>query len=326
MKDFKFLTDARALIGAQGFSTASAEELRVLLTVIATGGEVTEAEKLATLCGVSKPRALAALALWEGEGVITRVDPDAPRVTEEFSERLLKNEITEEPSVKVATDIRSRTLATMLDELAKMMSEAALPTQQIKKITALYTQYSLSEEYILTLAAHLKDEGKLTVTRLVNDAIKLTAKEIDTCEGLDAYLADKAQATGDEWEIRRVLGLYGTLSPAERELFKRWSVDFGYGTPIITEAYNLARMRSVTAPLSYMNKLLTEWHDKGLTTAEACAADAEAFSKKQKDGEDTPSRRRKKSEAPTPKYGNFDANDAFMKALSRSYGDESDKK
>ena len=34
--------------------------------------------------------------------------------------------------------------------------------------------------------------------------------------------------------------------------------------------------------------------------------------------------KKKKSQPETPRYGNFDAKDAFMKALERSYGKEND--
>ena len=314
-----------AVLGAQGFTSASAEELRVLLAIIATGGEVTDAEGLASLSGVSKPRALAALALWEGEGVITKVDADAPNVTEEFPERLLKNEITERTSLKVAEDIRRGSLSTMLTELTEMMSEVTLPTQDIKRITALYSEYSLTEEYILTLAAYLKSAGKLTVTRLVNEAIKLSSKSIDTLEALEGYVSEKTKETGDEWEIRRILGIYGTISPAEREMFKKWTVEFGYGAPVITVAFNISRMRNVKAPLPYMDKLLSDWHAAGLKTKEDCEASAEAHSK-QNEAQRAPAARRRRMEAPTPKYGNFNAEDAFKKALSRSYGETDDKK
>ena len=325
MKEFKYLTDIKAAIASPGFSSASAEELRVLLAIVATGGAVTEPEKLSHIAGVSKPRALASLALWEGEGVITREDSDTPEVSYEFEERLRVDEIPEELSVNVARSIRNAGLATMIEELTAMLGEATLPTQHVKKITALYTEYSLNEEYILTLAAYLKEEGKLTVTKLINEAVKLSGKGIDTEEALDSYFDEKSKETSDEWEIRRILGIHGTLAPAERELFKKWANEYGYGTPIITEAYNIARMRSISAPLPYMDTLLGEWHSLGLTKAEDCVKCAEAYSQKRKDeAAEAISSRKKKKDTPTPKYGNFNAEDAFKKALSRSYGTKSD--
>ena len=116
----------------------------------------------------------------------------------------------------------------------------------------------------------------------------------------------------------------------EKELFGKWCDEFGYGAAIITEAYNVARIRGVQAPLPYMDKLLSEWHAKGLSTREDCLSDLDMYSKKRKDqSDDKPARSRDRSQPQTPKYGNFDAGEAFKRALMRSYdtnGDTEEKK
>ena len=161
---------------------------------------------------------------------------------------------------------------------------------------------------------------------ICDEAIRLANKGIKTAEVLDAYLTSLEESSGAEWEIRRALGIYGrTLSPSEKGYFKKWSEDFGYSTAIITEAYDIAVLNSKSGrgDLRYMDKILTDWQEAGCRTVNECKARSEA--ERAKLSTEKAAKKNKKSEAPTPRYGNFDAKDAFMKALERSYGKENDE-
>ena len=65
----------------------------------------------------------------------------------------------EHPSVAVADSIRDGNLKSAIDECAMLIGTPSLPTADVKLITALYTQYGLSPEYIVTLAAYLAEKG-----------------------------------------------------------------------------------------------------------------------------------------------------------------------
>ena len=69
-----------------------------------------------------------------------------------------------------------------------------------------------------------------------------------------------------------------------------------------------------------MDKLLTSWHTAGLTTVNEIRAkmDADRALKK-----DKPKGRKKTAEVAD--YTNFNANDALMAALARSYGDDTEE-
>ena len=83
------------------FSEASKEELRTLLALIEAEGDMKSEDVLAAMAGVSVARCKAALAFWEECGVIFP-DDGAPRVTEEFADRLVRGEIDERPTLAVA--------------------------------------------------------------------------------------------------------------------------------------------------------------------------------------------------------------------------------
>ena len=301
---------------------ATREEL-IVLSAIAISEEGLSGEEAAKLVGVSKARAVSAIALWVEAGAIEPLckerdeRPSDTSIEEEFEERVQPGELYEERSVKIAEAIRDEELSELLTECASLMEKPALTTQEVKIITSVYTQYALSQDYLLTLAAYLASLGKLTAPRLRDKAISLVGKSIDTTEALEVYLKDKESEARDEQEIRRTLGIWSRkITEAEKEAFDKWTVNFGYSTVIIGEAYSVCVSNTGRLSVSYMDKVLTSWHNLGLKTVEECRA-AKAISKAE--GEEKPRRSSGKSEPQKPRYGDFDIDEAFQKALMRSY-------
>ena len=322
MTKLDYIINPLRVIDNPAFKEASKEELRVLIALIELSGRADDTKALADSAGISVARCKAALAFWEESGVI-RENDGTPTIIEEFEERLVRGEIDEVPAVDVAKSIRDENLASMIDECAMLLGQACLSNAEVKNLTGLYTQYSLSAEYIVTLAAHLQSRSTLTVKRLCDKAITLHNKGCESIEALNSYIKMAEETSGAEWEVRRVLGIYNrNLSPSEKELFRKWVYDFEYSATIIEEAFDIAALNTKNGDLRYMDKILSDWHNAGCKTVSECKAKAEAdrLERASEKKEADTSKFRAKSKPETPRYGEFDANDAFAKALERSYG------
>lgn len=327
----KYIINLHALPSSDSFTEASREELRVLLALVADAGTADSKEALAKLSGVSVARTASALSLWEESGIIAPASEDdtarCAEIIDEFEERLFNSEVDEEASSEVARSIRDKGLRELIDECTVMMGRAALGTQEVKLISATVTQLALSCEYVLTLAAHLAEKNKLTAKRLSEVAYSLVGKGIDTLEDLERYIKNKENESGDEWEIRRLFGIYNrTLTKTEKHYFERWTKKLGYSVNIIGEAYDISVCEKDKRSLSYMDKLLSDWHEHGCKTAEECRARNEewlASKQAERAEKKTRSSKASKREADTPRYADFDTEDALMRALERSYGKES---
>ena len=305
------------------FSEASRDELRVLLALIELDGKIDDADTLATMAGVSKARCSAAISLWAEAGVLTERIDGAPIITEEFVERLTKDEIDEKPSLEVADSIRDGNLKSAIDECTMLMELGTMPTADVKNITALYTQYGLSPEYIVTLAAYLAEGGKLTARKLCNHAIRLQGSGCDTVEALESYIQNKATESDSDWEFRRIFGIYNrNLSQSEKSYFKKWSEEYGFSVAIVSEAYDRAVMNTQNGRryMQYMDTVLTSWYNAGCKTVAECIAQSEADKPKAQE----PQKRTARVEAEKPRYGDFDVHEAFKLALERSYGADAD--
>lgn len=313
-----------ALATSSAVKTASLEELRTLLSVIAYEGEEVSIEEVAVSSNVVRSRAAAAIALFTEDGIITETRPvcENPTITEEFEERLRRGELIEESSLETAKTIRDEALASLIDELTRLMTRHSLSSGEVKLITALVQQYGLTPEFVLLLAAHIASTSKLTPTKLRDEASRLLEKEITTLEELEKYIECVSAESDVHSEFRRIMGIYGrALSQSEKKFFSRWGIEFGFGTAIVAEAYDMAAMNA-KGSMKYMDKILTAWHEAGCKTVSECIAHSTAH---KNEGAPAAEKKASRKKAEPTRYGDFDVQDAFERALLRSYGDDAKK-
>ncbi len=307
----------------EGFSELSRDELRVLVALVSTDGLVRSVEELAEIAQVSRPRASAALSLLSEYGVIAPSDGKA-RVIDEFEDTPLAEVIDEDGSAAVAESIRDMALGDLISECTALMGRVSLSTREIKDITALVTQLALSEEYILALASHMREKGKLTPQRLKDRCVRLVQTGIDTAEELDKYIRSCEQLGGAEWEFRHLFGLYNrALTSDEKKYFRHWSEDLGYSTEVVGEAYNIAMNGKERRSFAYINKILERWHEAGLKTAAECRAFAERerLERSKAKNSTRPVTGTQGASVEKARFTDFDTEDALARAIARSYGD-----
>lgn len=316
-----FEINKEAIFESDAFATATAEELRVLVAVMADRAATDE--QIAEAAKVSAARCRAAITLFESERVLTA----ASAVTDEFESPVLSTDMDEDRALTVANDIRDRGLASLISELSRIFKKPALSTGQVKKIVALYTNYSLSEEYILTLAAYLSDKGKPSVTRLANEALKLVEREVDTPEALYAYIEDRQRDGEINVKYRQFYGYNNRgSSEFEREMLAKWMYEYGYSDSIINLAFSITADNTGSFKTSYIDRILTRWHECGCKTLAECEERRERDSAMIAEEKRLAAQKKKseRNEPKTPKYGAFSAEDALMRALERSYGSDED--
>ena len=311
--DFKDGCVPVCLSESGALAEATREELATLLYCLCRR-ELPEVSEIARAIGASDVRVRASLAYWEATEL-----PDG-NVRHEFPSRLRAGELREESAAEVARTIRDGELASLMEECARLLGKPTLSGKDAHNITALYTQYGLTEEYIVTLLSDLvrhSMEGRTTVNRLVNTALRLADEGIETIDALNEHFRLR-DATG-EWErsVRRILGIYGrALSPSEKERFARWTEVYGYADDIITKAYDITVSNTGKASSDYMDKILTAWNAAGLHTLAEC----ERYNEEHRAETSAKAKGKTQKGKEKERLGTFDPEEAFRLALERSYG------
>ena len=233
------------------FQDASKEELRVLLAIISAGGRFEDSDHLARLAKTSRARAAASLAFWEDAKVITEGKAEIAAETTVKAE-YENDEIPEQSAKEVAKEIKDKGLASLLSECALLMGKPMLSSAETKKIVNVYSQYALNEEYIITLAAFLNEQNKLTAVRLANDAERLAKKGIDCVEELEIYIAKKARTTDSDWQYKHFFAIFDRpLSDDESERAERWFSTYGYSEEIVGLAYSITTKNKGKLEIAY---------------------------------------------------------------------------
>ena len=320
MTEYTFKVGLNGITDLDCFKEASKDELKILIALKSTEGETVSLEPLAQKLGVSVARIKATIALFEESGVLTkRANDFLAEVEYEFE---VKKKTCDTP-LESAKSIRDNNLYELFNEIENIFGKT-LETREIERIESLYTKKGLSVEYILMLAAHQNDTRMTpTIESLVREATRLQANDIDNLESLEIYLKEKADEIAGEAEMRQILGIRGrAFSKSERAFFKKWMHDYCYGTTIIGEAYDITVGATGKLSLSYMDKILTEWHESGCRTLDDCRARVNMRKQERADKAKKSSQKSNKTvEAETPKYTDFNSEDALLKALERSYGE-----
>lgn len=316
--DFDIRLDG--LFTSAAFGEATAEELRVLLALVASDGKATRSQ-LATKSGVGEVRVASAITLFSEAGVLL---PHS-NVTDEFKSLMYKGEIEEESGVQVARTIRDNSLREVIEGFAQLMNKtpAELTPFELNRISGLCSQYGLSAEFIAVYMSYLNDKGRLTsVNALVSGAVRLHDTGVNTVEQLEVYIRERDAMNEAFIEIKKLLGIYGRrLSKSEEGYFNKWTVDFGYSSAIIGEAYDITALSTGKAELRYMDTILTEWNKAGATTVEECRTLYEKHkSEIEKGAKSTVSRREREK----PRYGDFDPEEAMRNAIANSLLDDDD--
>jgi DnaD/phage-associated family protein len=324
----KYIVDLSRLSDSEAFGEASKEELRVLLSLLSNEGEAKDFADLAKRAKTSKARAMAALVYWQEANVLSETEEEksATHASEKLTLEYAPRDDGEEASLDVAREIKDKGLASLLGECARLMGKPMLSTSEAKKIVSVYVKYALDEEFIITLAAFLAEQKRLTAARLEAYAENLAKQGVDCTEELEIYIAKKSNESSAEYEYRHFFRIYNRpLSSDDKERAERWFLTYGFSEEIVGLAYSITTTNKGALEFAYMDSILAGWHESGCKTVEDCKAENEKFKGEWKANNlqksDTPQTSRKKTKE-KPRYGEFDVADAFAKALERSYGED----
>ncbi len=298
----------------------SREELAILILLYARGSQTEE--EIAEAMQLRASRVSDALDYLIKGGLAQRVEDG---VCEEFSPRAAADTLAARGGASVAATIRDHALASLLEDCAALLKKPVLERWEIEDITGLYEQYGLGEEFILSLLADMRSRSACSVKALVNRAVGLHKQGIDSHEALMHFFEQREEKGEFERTVRRILGIGGALSDAERALFSKWTEEYGFGEQMIKKAYDVTTMQlGGKRSYEYMDSVLGRWYKSGIHTPEQADAESEKF-KAQRDAQDDAPPQKRSRRKETVQYGTFDTMDAFQRALERSYGSDSEK-
>ena len=210
----------------------------------------------------------AAMALLRSAGLVRgqgEMQPAVPPVREELSEPTaveIEKQAEADPGFQHLLREAPERLGRVLSGgdvkiLYGIYHDLGLPTEVI---------FLLLEDCCWEIARHYGPGRKPTLRQVEKQAYIWHDRELFTIDLADAYLRDRQDKRGRLGEFRELLGIRDrALAPTEEKFLMSW-LDMGFGREAVLLAFDKTVAKKGTLAWPYMNRILENWHAKGLHT------------------------------------------------------------
>ena len=193
----------------------------------------------------------------------------SPRVTSTPEEAVKNN----------STNIR-RTQA--INAINSMFFQGVMSPTWYTDIDSLFTKYKFDEDVVISLFQYCFDRQALHRKYLFAVADGWANSNIKTMDDVDNYYAEFEKTNQIKKTISKKLGIKRNLSEYEDAYVNKWVSDFGYPLDVIEIA--LKKTTSKTNPsFDYIDKILTDWHERKLKNPSEVNEFLKAQKEKQKE-------------------------------------------
>ena len=128
-----------------------------------------------------------------------------------------------------------------------------------------FKKYSFDEEVMNALFRYCFNRSALHRNYIQTVAESWFQNKIRTFNDLDKYYEKQEKLNTLQKTISKKLGITRNLTQYEEGYIEKWNMDFGYNLDVIEIA--LKKTTSKSNPnFEYLDKLLTDWHDRNLKT------------------------------------------------------------
>jgi DnaD/phage-associated family protein len=272
-------------------------------------------ERIKEALGCSGETVAEALAYWAGAGFDFAGKPqgkgDVPRVESR-------------PSYPVA-DIEKASADTddvrYMFKMAERIFGKALSYNDMNLLMSFYDWLALPVPVIEVLLDYCVSNNKKNSRYLESVALDWADNGITSVDEAEAYI--KTFNT-DYREIMKAMGhTRRDPSPKEIAFIRKWLRDYGMPVALVVEACGRTVIQTGGTSIKYTDSILTNWHNKGISTLEEADAEEQEF----KDTKKRTAKDSKKSNKTNQKskYANYkgrDWNFAELKRLSDEYAEK----
>ena len=205
---------------------------------------------------------------WEEKGVITKKNTGyiLNSLQEINLHKLYKPRTALTPEqLQKSQDNQQRARA--IEHINNKYFSGLMPTTWYPDIELWFQKYHFDEEVMIALFDYCFNRSALHKAYIQRVAEVWNKNGVKTFNDLDTYYEKQEKVNTIANTISKKLGLHRALSEYEYAYVEKWTIDFAFTFDIIEIA--LKKTTSKANPnFDYLNKLLSDWHDRGFKTSE----------------------------------------------------------
>ena len=220
---------------------------------------------------------------WEDLGVITRKNTGyiINNIQEIELHKLYKPKVAlSVEDMKTIADNKQRAKA--IENINNMFFQGIMSPSWYSDIDMWFKKYSFDEEVMIALFQYCYTRSALHRNYIQTVADSWHKSNVKTYTDLDNLFAKQDKLNVLYKTITKKLGFTRQLTEYEKAYIEKWSVEYGYSMEIIEIA--LKKTTAKTNPnFKYIDKLISDWHDRKLKTAEEISKFLDGMKQKNKD-------------------------------------------
>lgn len=254
-------------------------------------------------------------AALEGLGLITRKEHSIKLtdLKEKEIKKLYRTKATSTPEEAALSSERNKKRNVVIRDINNKFFQGLMNPTWYTDIDAWFDKYRFEEDVMYALFQHCYDHKGLSKQYMVKVADNWFSKNIKNSFDLDTYSIEYQKLKDIRFKIKRKFRKQGNLSEYEEAYVEKWVVEYGFEFDIIELA--LKKTTAILNPnFEYINKILTDWHEKGLKDKEQILA----YEKSRKQALTS---KAKTSESNVPQKGNFEQREHDDNYFDKLYKD-----
>jgi DnaD/phage-associated family protein len=233
------------------------------------------ADTIAKKLELQTDRVKDALTRLEDLGLITRNANGDMIVINDIKEKEIKKvyraKTTSTPEEAELSNERSKQRSKFISSINNAFFQGVMSPSWYTDIDAWFDKYGFEEDVMYALFKHCYDHKGLSRQYITKVADSWYSKKIRNSFDLDKYSMEAQKIKDIRGMIMKKLRKRGSLTEYEDAYIEKWVSGYKFDAAMIEEA--LRRTTSAHTPsFEYINKILTNWHEKGYKTKEEVLA------------------------------------------------------
>lgn len=214
------------------------------------------------------PTIQAALSYWEEKGVlIKKVNGYILNNLQEIELHKLYSPNLTLSAEDVKKNQDSKYRAKAIECINNMYFQGVMSPAWYGDIDLWFKKYGFDEQVMISLFDYCFNKSALHKNYVQTVADSWHKSNIKTYEDLEAYSQKAEKMNKIKKDIAKKLGRYSPLTQFEEAFIEKWVLDYNYDLNVINIA--LKKTTSKANPsFDYLDKLLSDWHDRGLKSVE----------------------------------------------------------
>lgn len=219
------------------------------------------------------------LKYWEEQGVLIKKNKiyELADLKKIEIDKLYKPKLTSSIEDAIEGNNKNILRTQAINEINCMFFQGVMSPTWYTDIDNLFTKYHFDEDVMIALFRYCFDRQALHKKYLYAVAEGWASNKVQNMNDLERYYLEVEKSSKIKKSISKKLGITRNLSQYEEAYIEKWTVDYNYSMDIIELALKKTTSKT-NFSFDYIDKMITDWHEKSLFTPE----DVNAYLKEQK--------------------------------------------